>query len=58
MKFFVLACIVFISRVSSKTFLIKTLDAGSPQSEAGEEYSNDEEPKGYKETRDSMESKG
>ena len=64
MKFFMLACIVFIYQVSGKTFLIKTLDKGSPQSEAGEEYSNDDElneggePSGYKETKDSMESKG
>ena len=62
--FFMLASITFISKVSGKTFLIKTLDKGSQQTEAGEEYGNDDElregdmPSGYKETKDSMESKG
>ena len=59
-----LACITFISKVAAKTFLIKTLDKGSQQTEAGEEYGNDDElrdgakPSVYKETKDSMESKG
>ena len=64
MKFFLVACIIFISQVSGKTFLIQTLRKVSPQVEAGEEYSEDDrhnegdEPSGYKETKDSMESKG
>ena len=64
MKFFLVACLTFISQASGKTFLLLTLEKGSPQSEAGEEYSEDEEqnkgdePSGYKETKDSMESKG
>ena len=73
MKLFMIACITFISHVSGKTFIIKTVDEDSPNnyhSEAGEEYSEDDkddennehiedqEPSGYKETKDSMESKG
>ena len=75
MKFFMIVCITFISHVSGKTFIIKTVDEGFPQInklEAGEEYSEDDkdnennehnenedhEPSGYKETKDSMESKG
>ena len=64
MKFFLVACIIFISQVSGKTFLIQTLRKVFPQLEAGEEYSeddkhnNDDEPSGYKESKDSMESKG
>ena len=64
MKFFLVACITFISQVSGKTFLIQTLRKVSPQFEAGEEYSEDDKnnegdlPSGYKETMDSMESKG
>ena len=64
MKFFLVACITFISQVSGKTFLIQTLRKVSPQFEAGEEYSEDDknnegdQPSGYKETKDSMESKG
>ena len=64
MKFFLFACIFFISRVSVKTFLIQTLRKVSPPIEAGEEYSEDDKhnegdgPSRYKETKDSMESKG
>ena len=64
MKFFMFACIFFISRVSVKTFLIQTLRKVSPPIEAGEEYSEDDKhnegdgPSRYKETKDSMESKG
>ena len=64
MKFFLFACIFFISRVSVKTFLIQTLRKVSPPIEAGEEYSEDDrhdegdEPSGYKETKDFMESNG
>ena len=64
MKLFLVACITFISQVSGKTFLIQTLRKVFPQLEAGEEYSEDDkhnegdEPSGYKEFKDSMESKG
>ena len=63
-SFVLVACITFISQVSGKTFLIQTLRKVSPQFEAGEEYSEDDknnegdQPSGYKETKDSMESKG
>ena len=71
-SFVLVACITFISQVSGKTFLIQTLRKVSPQFEAGEEYSEDDGeeyseddknnegdlPSGYKETMDSMESKG
>ena len=66
-------CIIYISPSSGKTFIVETLDGGSAhsfQSEAGAEYSEDDEQKEnddhnednepivYKETKDSMESKG
>ena len=62
MKVFLAACIILISQVCTNTFLIKTNPEGSSQhyeSEAGEEYSEDDEPSedaepsGYKEDNDS-----
>ena len=47
MKVFLAACITLISQVCGNTFLIKTNPEGSSQhyeSEAGEEYSEDDEP--------------